>query len=352
MLPKGLPLFTRRTQRNTGKILYMPQHSDRLVTFVFSHQTLIIEGIFATILGIIVIWLFSNLGEENERTSPADAEEIKRMLKKVLDNKSLPAAPAAPAAATNRATPLPGAATTAAPPAGAAKPVITPLTPSAPKIESLEAKPAVAATTPVVEAIPSTAQIANPSPIVVTTTTGDAADALKLKNEIENRNKKVDELEKALLQSKEDLAKMQDTSKNTEALEEMRKQIAKLEGRLKEYAIIEDDIANLSAYKDENDKLKTEIALLKKKGSKAEPEELLGRPGIPPTAEITSAPLATEGPSWPINEGESKKLLNEFDTLMNTQIQTATTETMDQTSANDGEKLIAEFQNFMKGTPG
>jgi uncharacterized protein (UPF0305 family) len=329
----------------------MPQQSDRLVTFVFSHQTLVIEGIFATILGIIVIWLFSNLGEESERNSPADQEEIKKMLKKVLAEKNANAAiAAAPVAPPKLATPLPGAVPTPV----VTKPVITPLTPSAPKIESLEAKPVAAAA---VEAIPLMAQVANPAPIVVTTTVSDAADALKLKNEIDNRNKKVDELEKALLQSKEDLARMQDTSKNTEALEEMRKQIAKLEGRLKEYAIIEDDIANLSAYKDENDKLKTEIALLKKKGSRPEAEEILGRAGIPP-AEITAAPLSAvpkagdAQPSWPINEGESKKLLNEFDSLMNTQVQTAANETMDQSAASDGEKLIAEFQNFMKGTPG
>jgi hypothetical protein len=138
---------------------------------------------------------------------------------------------------------------------------------------------------------------------------------------------------------------------NNDNLDALRKQVSALEGRLKEYAIIEDDIANLAAYKDENEKLKSELALAKKKGIKPEAQELVGPP--PPSAPKEPTPaVPTTGisaPSWPANDGESKKLLNEFDILMNAQSGSATSEIMEQSNASDGEKLIAEFQDFMKG---
>lgn len=338
--------------------------------FVFSHQTLIIEGIFATILAVIVVWLFTNLQDENNSNSHAETQEIKKMLKQALEANpagGIPQAPTKPAdgakAGADAASASKSAATTPQPQTATivSSPII-PLTPTASTPTTTSPTVTVKPAATIVEAAPPPTSTPTPTPVAPTPIVSpapviiaqpDPAETLKLKNDIENRNKKVDELEAALRQAKEDLAKMQDTSKNTDTLEALRKQIATLEGRLKEYAIIEDDIANLSAYKDENEKLKTELALLKKKGPKPEAQELSVVPKAP-KAEITQAPppspVAEEsGPTWPINEGESKKLLNEFDTLMNTQNASPAEEIIDQSNAGEGEKLIAEFQDFMKG---
>jgi hypothetical protein len=61
-------------------------------------------------------------------------------------------------------------------------------------------------------------------------------------------------------------------------------------------------------------------------------------------------PKVATGPVWPINENDTKKLMQEFDSLMGTQTPAAAVEIIDHSNAKEGEKLIADFQNFMKGS--
>lgn len=82
------------------------------------------------------------------------------------------------------------------------------------------------------------------------------AELTALKSELEKKAKHVEELQRQV-----ELAKATDSS--TELLTK----IKNLEGKLSEYEIIEDDIADLSHYKDENAKLKTELESFKRGGA-------------------------------------------------------------------------------------
>lgn len=64
----------------------------------------------------------------------------------------------------------------------------------------------------------------------------------------------------------EDLQKKVETAKTADASTELLAKIKNLEGKLLEYEIIEDDIADLSHFKEENAKLKSELEALKRGG--------------------------------------------------------------------------------------
>src|SRR5437868_3132677 len=61
---------------------------DALLLFAFNHQTIISELIFAIILGIVVVWLFTHLrGEAGEVSqNGADLGDIQEALRKVLES--------------------------------------------------------------------------------------------------------------------------------------------------------------------------------------------------------------------------------------------------------------------------
>lgn len=82
---------------------------------------------------------------------------------------------------------------------------------------------------------------------------GASAEELsKLKTELEQRAKLIEDLKAQVTKAKE------------AATAELIEKIKTLEGRLAEYEVIEDDIADLSRYKEENAKLKSELEALKR----------------------------------------------------------------------------------------
>ncbi len=99
------------------------------------------------------------------------------------------------------------------------------------------------------------------------------ADLEKLKKELSEKQTQIAKLHADLEQQKK-------SAKSDGALEEKLKE---LEAKLAEYQILEDDIADLSAYKEENARLKTELQKLG--GSPAEPA-----PATPSVAAEVSSP--------------------------------------------------------------
>lgn len=104
-----------------------------------------------------------------------------------------------------------------------------------------------------------------------------SADDAQLRAEIEARNRQIEELKKQL-----EAVKSQDNTP------ELLAKIKSLEDRLNEYEIIEDDIADLSFYKEENAKLKKELEALKG-GSPAAASGV-----VPPSTPATQANLLEE----------------------------------------------------------
>ena len=104
----------------------------------------------------------------------------------------------------------------------------------------------------------------------------------KLKSELQLREKELQELRNSFETAKE---AMENNGANNPVMDnELQKKVEDLEARLAEYEIIEDDIANLSIYKEENAKLKKQIESLKT-GGDAVPEA-----GVPPEGGNPSGP--------------------------------------------------------------
>jgi hypothetical protein len=82
-----------------------------------------------------------------------------------------------------------------------------------------------------------------------------AIELSKIKDQLEEKLKLIEELQS-------EVAKAKSMDASTELLQK----IKTLEGKLAEYEIIEDDIADLSHYKDENNRLKRELDALKQGG--------------------------------------------------------------------------------------
>lgn len=118
----------------------------------------------------------------------------------------------------------------------------------------------------------------------VAAASGDPAATAKMQALISEREQKIAELQAALDQAKVQTAEGGGAGVSAEgavALLELQNKIRELEARLAEYSIIEDDIADLSIYKDENQRLKTEL------------EELRGKMGAAPGDAASAAAPAT-----------------------------------------------------------
>lgn len=96
-----------------------------------------------------------------------------------------------------------------------------------------------------------------------------AQQVLMLQQELSQRNQEVEKLKAAPL-----------PTTSTAELDQHQKKIKELEAKLAEYEILEDDIADLSLYKDENARLKEQIEKLKS--------------GVPTDAAPSAAPIAPQ----------------------------------------------------------
>ncbi len=160
------------------------------------------------------------------------------------------------------------------------------------------------------------------------TGTGAAVDELKLselESEVLEKDRKIAELNKKLTQGG---AQEGGDSGSAEDNSELLERLAEMEARLQEYEIIEDDIADLSLYKTENEKLKSEIADLKSKigGASEAPVE-------DPTPIVEEAPVeAIEEPVERVVEEEESEgvdgadLVAEFEKVVNSQSELETDE--------------------------
>ena len=120
--------------------------------------------------------------------------------------------------------------------------------------------------------------------------------------------------------------KLQEAQAAGSGNEELVSELETLRERLKEYEIIEEDLANLKRLQQENDQLKAEIAALKKGG--AAPAPAAPAPAAPaPTPEPQKAATpaappksveAKEGPEVKVeNEQKSaEELLQEFEKML------------------------------------
>ena len=103
-------------------------------------------------------------------------------------------------------------------------------------------------------------------------------------------------------------AKLQEAQAAGAGNEELVAELETLRERLKEYEIIEEDLANLKRLQQENDQLKAEIAALKKGGAAPAP----AAPAPAPTPEPQKAATPAAAPkSVEVKEGPEVKLENE-----------------------------------------
>lgn len=342
---------------------------------------MLIELLFALILAICVIWLFANLHRESDTSSgEKNLKDLEKVLEKVIQKSggvgsggmvtpagvgSGPQSPTqAPLSAASEALlkmkipdkpggfPAPGGGLPGGlpgmggglPGAAAAAPKPTPIPISTPS-------PAPAPV-PAAPSGPSAEQV---------------AELNKLKAENETKAKKVDELEKAVTQAKAELQKAQAAAADSGAfkvnVDEFQKKIKELESRLGEYEIIEDDIANLSLYKDENARLKDELQKIKAGGVGAvvetppapKPAPVKQEPSISlKDTEPAPAPAAAPVPKsaaeasndFPLDGAiDAAKLVAEVADLAAKPIE----ESPAADNKDSGDKLIEEFENFVKG---
>ena len=156
---------------------------------------------------------------------------------------------------------------------------------------------------------------------------------------------KVGDLEKEVLEKDRTIAELnkqltQSSGNNSEGGgddAELLKQIAELEARLEEYEIIEDDIADLSLYKVENDKLKDELARLKNQAGMPEDSPAVEETTVVEEAEPEESGevVAAEEPASEAGENHleeaiesmSSDLVAEFEKIVDSQNTIATDET-------------------------
>lgn len=129
-------------------------------------------------------------------------------------------------------------------------------------------------------------------------------------------------------------------AETTKAASDLEKRIKELEEKLAEYEILEDDIADLSLYKEENTRLRTELDKLKGGTGPA-----VADAGVPAAA-TTAAPPAAEAPAAPAASGDD--ILAEFTQAVEaepTPAEAAPTATM---QVPDTGNPMADFETAVK----
>ncbi len=157
------------------------------------------------------------------------------------------------------------------------------------------------------------------------TTPVDEQKLSELESEVLEKDRKIAELNKKLTQGgAQESGEAGTAEDNSELLE----RLAELEARLQEYEIIEDDIADLSLYKTENEKLKSEIADLKSKIGGSD-EAVVEDPS--PVVEEAPVEAEQESAAPEVEDEESEgvdgaDLVAEFEKVVNSQADLETDE--------------------------
>lgn len=181
--------------------------------------------------------------------------------------------------------------------------------------------------------VPATVAGAKPSGDVVAAPTADvSAEIEKLKLELREKEKAIDDLKKATAAASVPTGSKEDLKKWEEKVKE-------LEGRLQEYEIISEDIADLSFYKEENTRLQKELTT---KG-----------PGSSPASETVAPPVMAAVPTpapAPVVLAEAVKA--EAPTAIATAIEAVQKEAVAPAAVNDktiDDDILKEFAAAVEG---
>lgn len=138
--------------------------------------------------------------------------------------------------------------------------------------------------------------------------------------------------------------------------------IKELEGRLQEYEIISEDIADLSFYKEENSRLQKELADLKG-GAVPAPVKAAPAPTAPPVAApaaptVEAAPVAPVSTAAPVAEDPAASasgpidddIMKEFAAAIEDQKKPTTeaAKELDSGKLKESQQLMGDFENFLK----
>ena len=130
----------------------------------------------------------------------------------------------------------------------------------------------------------------------------DTAALDKLKATVGEREQKIKQLESELSQAKQ--AAQSAPAISAGASDDALAKIQELQSKLSEYAIIEEELADISKFKEENARLKIEIETIKASGGGAPAAELAAAPvaAVEPASQVAPTPVAaappvTEGPA-------------------------------------------------------
>lgn len=225
--------------------------TEAFIKFFFMHiNTIIFVSALITVLMIAVI-AYLNLGKESEGQGPAfdgsKLGDLENLLKRMIDTAQMPKV------ATVSGAPIPS--------------------PSAPVVLDTP----VPAPTPVAPA--------GASPADVAALNEAKAESQNLKNLISEKEATIAKLKSSLELAQQDQIKKSAASPS----QQMQDKLRELEAKLAEYEIIEDDIADLTMYKEENAQLKEQIKnLMNNPGAAA---------GIPAPAPAPVAPAAPVTPA-------------------------------------------------------
>ena len=117
--------------------------------------------------------------------------------------------------------------------------------------------------------------------------------------------------------------------------EELESKLKDLESKLQEYEIIEDDIANLSLYKQENAKLKEELEALRKAGASA----------APVAAAVTAEPLAAAAADTTSNNSVDSEddIMAEFAAAVQEQKASESGQASSEPAPAEDDDIMAEF---------
>jgi hypothetical protein len=338
----------------------------------FDHNVWVIQLIIAITIATILLWFYRNLGKEGRDDASAreSLPEIEAALRRVLESTSINTKTAKDAALLIEDDEVKAPATS-----GAAKPA-TPAMPAAGAAAPTAAAPAATPAKPVLTTLgstPAATTIAPAAAPVGAPAAGNSDELNKLKTDLDTKAKKIAEIEAAHMAAQTELTKAKATPAAVAPaadgaapaggpsgvdIAELNKKIKDLEARLSEYEIIEDDIANLSIYKEENARLKNELGKLKNGASPAAPTAPTVGAAPTPAAPAPAAPAPTPAPAAeeghnPVKNVDSDKLLAEFQEMAaapKTEPAAAPAGEVKPAEGKEvGEKLIAEFENFMKG---
>lgn len=218
---------------------------DKFINFYVHHLSFIIEALFLAILIFVALYIYLSIrAEKHETVGMQGLGHLEDLIKKALERSTLAAVPAggAPHLVDDDDTNL--------------EKVAAPTSGAAPAPEETKV---VAETKKAIE--------------VMSVQVGEKD------KKIEELSSQISDLQAQVQKSKQELA----SSVDTKALEI---KIKDLESKLAEYEIIEDDIANLSLYKEENVRLKDELNKLKGAGgaTPSVPEADLEIPAVDATA--------------------------------------------------------------------